>query len=205
MLSSETRAEIERRALQITAVIETRDGKFDAEIIANCRPLWHLLNVRPGSEDKTSEFLVERGFGVFIPRFQKGAKLRIPIEPKKRVDRLSYEEIDLSEKLIFPGRILLFCWDVLAHWRRIKSCPGVHSVLCNDSECPIVVMDGQIAKIQAMQFTLVPCAKPRDRHKSRRRNRDEGGDMLTITTKSYWVADEQARTSLLDKAMRVAS
>lgn len=205
MLSIDTRKEIERRALEITAEIESKSGPFFAEIIPGVTPHWHLLTVHPNTEDRTADHLVERGLGVFVPRFQDGAKMRIPIPYEKRpsFDRSAFEEIDLSNRLIFPGRILIFVWSVLAHWRRIKSCSGVQGIMVDGKERPIIVPDEEISKIQIMQFSLTPQPKPkRDRHKARNRGGEEKCTM-TISTKSYWAPQGEARNGLLDKALGI--
>ena len=54
---------------------------------------------------------------------------------------LRHELIDLSDKLMFPGLVFVFVWDVLAHWRRIMACPGVQSIMVDGNEKPVIVPD----------------------------------------------------------------
>ena len=159
---------IERHALEIAAEFDRKIGPFKAEIVPDATPAWHILRTAPGQEDKAARFLEARAFGVFLPRFVKGARLVLP-----------REIVDLSDKLLFPGKLFVFVWDVLAHWRRITACPGVQSIMCDGSERPVVVPDMQMNRIQILQFELaVPRRKRRKRYRS-------AEDRLTISTISH--------------------
>jgi hypothetical protein len=70
MLSIDTRKDIERRALEITAQIEEKCGRFEAEVVPGCSPNWHLIATFPNKEDYAAEFLMDRGLGVFVARFE---------------------------------------------------------------------------------------------------------------------------------------
>jgi transcription antitermination factor NusG len=204
-MTPEVFSALERRALDIQAVIEAKAGPYKAEIVEGVSPLWHLVTTFPNEEERAADHLVERGFGVFVPRFIHGTKLRVPIpvEKRDRFHREAWETFDLSEKLIFPGRILVFVWDVLAHWRRIKACPGVGAVMVDGSERPVVVPDSEIATIQIMQFRLSDPSKPKTRRRQKREHDQD--DRLTLSTKSYWAVDGAHRNQLLDKALGLAS
>lgn len=201
MLTPKTRAEIEARALEIKELLDRRDGKYFAEIKPDCSAKWHLITTYPSKEDAAAEWLADRGIGVFVPRFAKGAVMRL------KDSRTQCEEaIDLSDKLIFPGRILAFVWDVLAHWRRIKACPGVCSIMVDDRERPIVVSDAQVSKIQFLQFSLTP--QPRRKRKRYRRSmslaEESTPSILTISTKSYWSPDPEARIDALEQDLGIS-
>lgn len=210
MLSEETRDQIERRALEISAELEKKLGPYRAEIVPptmdeagklKSTANWHVITTWAAYEEKAADFLADRSFGVFVPRFAEDAKLRRP----------GAKDIDLGNKLIFPGRILIFVWDVLAHWRRIKSCPGVASIMVNMHERPIVVTQEDVSRIQALQFSLSPLDEPKKKNKRGRygraqpehhvRHTDIPDDVVRITCQSYWLADAQERTRLLDKAL----
>lgn len=201
-ISNEEFAAIERRALEITAIIELRDGPFSAEIVPDCSPRWHLIETLTGQEEKAVEFLVDRHFGVFMPKFQDDAELI-----------LDGVNICGGRGLIFPGHIFVFVWDIERHWRRIRTCPGVLRVLMNRPEHPVIVSDSAIDFIQALQFGKSPA--PRGKKKSRKAKYQEkylqpntaenGKDIISITTKSYWrdigALDGAGRNHLLHKAL----
>ncbi len=97
------------------------------------------------------------------------------------------ELIDFSDRLIFPGRVFVFVWDVLAHWRRITACPGVSAIMCDGAERPIVVPDEQINRIQILQFELC-VARPK-----RRRRYASADNRIVISTASHWHVDGNER------------
>jgi len=200
---NEVLEKIKRRALEITADLERKLGPYRAEIIPGAQAAWHIVTTYASNEEKAADYLADRGIGVFVPRFAEGSTLRIAIpKHEQRRERACYRDIDLGEKLIFPGRVLVFVWDVRAHWRRIRACPGVAAIMVDQSECPIAVKQLDIAWIQALQFSLVPQPKEkRDRYSKRSKNNDMFNDIITISTKSYWVEDGAERTRLLDKEL----
>jgi transcription antitermination factor NusG len=172
-------AAIERHALEVAAAFDRKIGQFRAEIVPDATPAWHILRTAPGQEDKAARFLEARAFGVFLPRFVAGSRMHLPYrDPVTGRQRL--ELVDLSERLILPSKVLVFVWDVLAHWRRIKDCPGVSSIMCDGSERPIVVPDVQINRIQILQHELAI------RRPKRRRRYKSADDRITISTVSRW-------------------
>ena len=144
MLYRPPTAEIERHALAVAAENERKIGPFRAEIVPDATPAWYIVRTAPGQEDKAARFLEARAIGVFLPRFVKGARMML---------RTS-SVIDLSDQLVFPGKVFVFVWDVLAHWRRITACPGVSGIMCDGAERPVVVPDAQMNRIQILQFEL---------------------------------------------------
>lgn len=192
--------EIERRALKITAIIEAKRGPYMAELVPECSARWHVITTAPMSETTAAKHLVDRGFGVYIPTFNR-----------TRMVRGQLRDLNIS---LFPGHIFLFVWDILRHWRRIRACPGVVSIMTTD-ERPVVVDDVIIDQMQAIEFNnivLLPA-----KAKRRRRRREEGpapDDMpdnkfVSITTKSYWTGieklDNNGRNSVLYKALGLTS
>ena len=176
MLYRPPTAAIERHALDIAAENERKVGPFRASIIENASPCWHIVRTAPSQEDKAARFLEARAVGVFLPRFVKGSRML-----------LRQEMIDLSDRLIFPGRVFVFVWDVLAHWRRITACPGVMKIMCDGAERPIVVPDEQMNRIQILQFELA-IARPK-----RRRRYASADDRIVISTASHWHVDGNER------------
>ena len=181
-------AEIHARALEIAAEFDRKHGPYRAEIIPRETPCWHIVRTAPGQENKAADYLADRGFGVFLPKFVTGARLVLP-----------HEVVDLSDKLIFPGRVFVFVWDVLAHWRRIMACPGVQTIMINGSEKPIVVPDTEINRIQVMQFVLAVARR------KRRRRYSSADDRITITPADYLHVDGRHRVRVLDAVLGAAS
>ena len=169
MLYRPPTAAIEQHALDVAAEFERKVGPFRAEIVANTTPHWHIVRTAPGREDTAAKHLERRCVGLFLPRFVRGSRL---------VSR--NQLVDLSDKLIFPGLVFVFVWDILAHWRRIKACPGVVSIMVDGAERPIVLKDEQIGRIQILQYELaVSRSKRRKRYRS-------AEDRLVISTASHW-------------------
>ena len=161
--------EIERRALEVAAENERKIGPFRASIIPSATPAWYVVRTAPSQEDKTARFLEARAIGVFLPRFVKGARMV-----------LRNERIDLSDRLVFPGKVFVFVWDVLAHWRRITACPGVSAIMVDGNERPLTLTDAQVGRIQILQYELaIPVRKRRKRYPA-------AADRITLSTASHW-------------------
>lgn len=194
MLSSDEIRDIEQRATRIAAYLEWRDGKFRADIRPGIEPRWHLVATVPNKEAKAARFLADRGFGVFMPRFDSPALLRVR-HPNGRS-----ETIDMSGKLVFPGRIFLFVWDVLHHWRQVKACPGVLNIVVDDRERPVTISDSDMDWIQAVQYGLAP--HKRKRYKGKTGNTCE---FVKVSTASFMELDGPERNRLLERQLSVAS
>jgi transcription antitermination factor NusG len=187
--------EIERRALKIAADIENRNGDYFFEYREGVKPLWHVVGVQPGNETKAYEQLADRRCGVFSPVFAPDAVLQIPVrDGNGRLLRI--DKVSLGNKLIFPGRLFIFVWDVKHHWRRIKACPDVTRIMVDGKENPVVIADVEIDKMQALQFRLAPVPKGK-----RKRYKAADDDKMTISPKVYWFADGTERTSSLDRVL----
>ena len=181
--------DIERRAIEIAADLDAKKrGPYYAEISSHQTPHWHILRIAPGAENKATDALADRGIGVFLPKFVTGARLVMP-----------HEVVDLSDKLMFPGRVFVFVWDVLAHWRRIMACPGVHGIMCTGSERPIVVPDDHMRRIQYLQFVLAY------RTKRRRKRYPAADDTIKISSADYLHVDGDMRNRVLEIQLGAAS
>lgn len=166
---------IEARALAIAAAIAAKRGPYSAGVVPGATALWHLVETLPGAERKAMRYLAKRGFGVFLPAFDADSLAALRV--------LGFND---ARALIFPGHVLLFVWDVLAHWRRIGACPGVKRVVCNEHEVPVTLMDDTVDQLRGLQsaFRLASAGK-RARAGWRRRR-----------------LSEQARAVAGDKALR---
>lgn len=204
MFSDETKDQIERRALEIAAVIEAKRGPFRAEMIPECAAQWHVITTAPMAEGIAAQHLVDRGFGIYRPTFNRA-----------RVVRGRLRDFQTS---LFPGHIFLFVWDALLHWRRIRACPGITGILTVD-ERPVVVDDSAIYRMQVIEFNgiiggmSVPAIPKRKRRRkdrwSEQIERADDDFAPTISARSYWTGieklDDHARISVLHKALGLAS
>lgn len=198
MLSTDILDQIKARALEIAAEFDRKDGPYSAELVANTDPHWHMLKVHPNKENKAADFLSARSFGVFLPKFDKGAK--ITVETRNSKGKMQKETVDLSNKLIFPGRLMLFTWDILRHWRRIMACPGVAQIVVDQLAHPLIVPDHEINKLQILQFILsVRTGKKRKRYGV------QADDLMTISTSGFFMVDGEQRNRVLDRSLGLAS
>lgn len=185
---------IKRRALEIAADLDRKLGPYRAEIVPNVEPQWGMLRTAPGQENKAADYLEHRGIGVFVPQFQKGSRMNVRYT-ELDTGRLRTEVVDLSDKLIFPGRVLVFCWDVMRHWGRIMRCPGVQAIMVDGREQPVVIPDKEIARIQVLQYVLaISRGKRRKRYAS-------AEEKIIISTRSFWHVDGKERNRLLDEQL----
>lgn len=192
MLTPETIEQIERRALEIQADIERKSGPYYAEIVPGSEPLWHLLATVPTAENDAIDQLSARRFGVWSPE----AEVIRMVRGRKVAQR----------RRLFPGHVLLFVWDVMAHWRRIMNNPAVTRILSVD-ERPVVVPFKDIRDLQVIEFYGVEALTPRRRHWRKKKGRmvSTGPDVISISPKSYWsdvtTLDDDGRNRLLHKAL----
>jgi transcription antitermination factor NusG len=191
VLSPLDRAEIERKA----AEIEKKLGAYYAEIVPDETPHWHLVRTAPSQENLAVKHLSARGIGVYLPM-----SCRQIVRRKRQC---------LHRALIFPGYVFAFVWDVERHWRRIKACPGVQTVVCIN-EKPIVVPDVMIERILVTEalddVRVMGEQRPRRRRKT---GVIEDASRVDISTKSYWReitdSDPARRNSALHRALGLAA
>lgn len=198
MLAPNVLSEIERRALEIAAIFDAKDGKRRAEI-APCPANWHIVTTMPGKENKTAGLLADIAFGVFVPKFDPGSVLEF--ETKLPNGKPKIEKVPVGNRLIFPGRIFVFVWDLLDHWRRIKRTHGVQSILVDGADRPVVVPDQEINKIQVLQFSL----HPKEKKRRKRYGSTQDQHVIVEYPRSYWPVDGAQRNRLLDQSLGLAS
>lgn len=168
----------ENRALEQLAHAEERDGRFFAEIVPGVTPFWHVVITEPRAEHEAMDYLAARGFGVFLPTFERKTKLGIKVCC-----------------VLFPGYVFLFVWDAHRHLQRLQACPGVMRLMYDGNE-PAVVPDAQIHRIQALETGLRTGIWKRPRRKST-------GDLSAY--KGIDRLDDKGRISALHKALGLAS
>ena len=74
----------------------------NAEIVADETPKWYLLEVHEPAQRNVETELDKRRFGVFVPQE------RVTVVERGR----KFERI----RLLFPGYIFVFVWDIERHW-----------------------------------------------------------------------------------------
>lgn len=201
-------AELARRATE-----RSMKNPIHAEVLPDVPPAWYALIIAPGQERTAAAHLTGRGFGVYLPEFQR-ARIARGVKTTRML-------------AMFPGYLLVFVWDIGRHWRRMATCPGVMHPLCADG-APVEIPDRIIDQIQARETELmlhggvvqrghlVP--EPRKKRK-RRKPRPERKDadlpagitlapneeLVTISTRSYFaniaLLDDVHRASLLHAAL----
>lgn len=188
MLSTETREAIELRALEIKDFLDQRDGPYYAEIVPDAHPMWHLIETSPNNELKAAAFLADRRFGVFIPKFAPDVKMTV-----------KGQNLCGTRRLMFPGHVLVFAWDIKTHWRRVKACPGVIRILIDRQEHPAVVPHDAVDFIYSLQFGW----------KNRKRKRYAGKDSTPAPRAERYldgaeVLSEEQRNARLREMVDVA-
>lgn len=126
-------AALSRRALEISESLETRQPQRYAEVFPDVTPHWHVATVLPGRERTAAEDLSDRRFGVYLPESEH-----------KEVRR--GRVIDLK-RLMLPGYVFVFVWDVDRHIDRIRACEGVRGLLFRNG-CVAIVPDRLIDRVR---------------------------------------------------------
>lgn len=123
-ISAEDFAIIEQRALDIQARLEDRRPQRNAEIFPGVTPLWHVVMTQPGQERTASDELQDRGFGIYLPESEF-----TEVRRGRKID---------GKRLMLPGYVLTFVWDVDYHSSRIRVCNGVRDILFVNGRAAIV-------------------------------------------------------------------
>jgi transcription antitermination factor NusG len=189
--------------LALAATARQRANPYNAELVPGVVPHWHILRTYPGYEAIAANHLSDRLFGTYLPEFDQ-------LDDHKRLRHLK----------MFPGYVLLFCWDVMRHWRRIKACTGVSSIML-DGEWPVIVPDKVVNDIQAIECNLLlngptsPLKKiPKLRGKRGYQREpappvEEGEEVIGLSTRSFLRSladiDGQGPNRLLHKALGLAA
>lgn len=134
-LTPEAFAYIERRALEISARFDDRRER-NAEIFPDVRPHWHVITVLPGKERAAADDLSDRRFGVYLPESE-----HTEVRRGRRVD---------LRRLMIPGYVFVFVWDVDRHVDRIRSCDGVRGLLFINGRVA-VLPDALINRLRARE------------------------------------------------------
>jgi transcription antitermination factor NusG len=134
--SAQDFAFIERRALEIAAQFDVERRERNAEVFPDVTPHWHVVTVLPGKERAAADDLSERCFGIYLPEsehteIRRGRKIEL-------------------KRLMIPGYVFVFVWDVDRHIDRIRACDGVRGLLFMDGRV-VIVPDMLINRIRARE------------------------------------------------------
>lgn len=196
------------RMVDVMTKRHERQGRFEAEIVPDCSPKWHVLLIEPGHERIAAAHLVGRRFGTYLPMLEETKITR----GRKRQAKYP----------IFPGYLFIFVWDIEHHLRRIKACTGVSGVLYSGS-VPAEVPDKIMERIQVVENSMCPLtmtvetvSKPKRRWrrsiKSALEKSEVGVDPNEVVSVRCFSAfrdidmlDDAGRNQALHKALGLAS
>jgi transcription antitermination factor NusG len=136
--------------------VRDRRSNENATISETVTPKWHVLEVFAGSEMDTVEWLAERGFGVFLPVYF--------------VSSISRGRLVHRRRIVIPGYVFVFVWDIEAHRSRITACETVTKIMM-DGETAAKVKDEDIQKLRAVELYLDTFSSASKKKRRRRRNR----------------------------------
>lgn len=123
-MTPEVFAELSRKALAISATLDGRNAMRNAEVYPGVTPHWHVVTVLPGQERKAADDLGDRCFGVYLPESE-----HTEVRRGRKVD---------LKRLMLPGYVLVFVWDVDRHMDRLRACDGVRGLLMFGGKAAIV-------------------------------------------------------------------
>ncbi|WP_158255419.1 transcription termination/antitermination protein NusG [Rhodopseudomonas palustris] len=152
--------EVLRGELQRGQIVDHagRNG-YLAEIVPGARGAWYAVETVPGEDRIAAAWLCARRFGVYLPEL-------------KFVEDRRGRKVDVV-RLMFPGYVFVFVWDIDAHFTRILACPGVRGVVMTQRAPavddrvsfrlrgglePVKVPDAAIDQIRTVENFLRPVA-----------------------------------------------
>lgn len=128
-LSPQDFARISQKAVEISNALDARNGIFGAEIIEGKTPHWHVLITMPAHEKIALAHLVDRGFGVYLPEAE--------VTYVRRGRKVT------TQRLLLPGYLFVFVWDIGYHLDRLRACTGVYDALYVNGH-PAIIPDAEI-------------------------------------------------------------
>lgn len=170
------------RAEHVARERDQRDGPYMADIGVGAAQ-WHLIATHPAREMRAAAQLAARGFGVYVPEIGRGWH--------------GGHFVERSVEKMFPSHVLLFCWGIEQHVRRIRACPGVARIMCRSDGAPIVVSDHDVAAMVMMDFGQAP----RNRRKLRPHKAISRGDASVSPLAKIGGLDSEGRTAALHEVL----
>jgi transcription antitermination factor NusG len=178
-------------ALRHLAERDAFRGRQSVEVDPNHPAQWHIGRTLPGEEFKALQFLSQRKVGCFLPRFHEDVKVVAGEALKGR-------------RIMFPGLIFIFTWDILGHWRLIRDCPGMSGIMVDGGLKPVVVPDHAMDRIQALQYNLLEPKPKRKRYRSHRRELDFGEVNIGVLDARLSRMSDDERNRALMSVLRLA-
>lgn len=198
-------ADLARRALVISESLETRQPNRFAEVFPDVMPHWHVATVMPGRERTAAEDLSDRRFGVYLPESE-----HTEIRRGRKVD---------FKRLMLPGYVLVFVWDIDRHMERIRACEGVRGMLFVDGRVAIIP-DRLVDRIRVVENrerplkAMVEVVKHKKRWRQSQKTLEErnigDNDILSVSSYSPFAEalrqeSETERLSAFHKAIGLAA
>jgi transcription antitermination factor NusG len=139
----------------------------------------------PNQEKIAAAHLIGRRFGVYLPEFDYDPDGKVLLDKRR---------------LLLPGYVLLFVWDVDRHVRRVRSCTGVLDFLIEGNRIA-VIPDDLVNRIQACENShrkpLVMTVEDivvKKKYRARRKVREVPvGEEDIVAVHSYSAFDEKRR------------
>lgn len=174
---------ISRRAIEIQRELDAKIGPIGAEILTNVKPCWHVLITVPGHEKIALEHLMRRGFGCYLPE-REGTEIR-------RGRKVNFT------RLLLPGYLFVFVWDIHHHIDRIRACTGVYDALFINGHAAVIA-DWEIDRVRAEENRERPLRMAVEVNKSKRRWRQSNKATKLVDVHDYDIVSVRSKSAFLD-------
>lgn len=150
--------------------IDEKMGPYRAEIVPGAKASWYALLTAPSHENIAAVHLSARGFGIYLPEFE--------------ITDVRRGRMVTRTRLLLPGYLFVYVWDVARHTRRIHACPGVHGFMTFGEQVLALSWD-VINEIRVIENLERPLSLPMDvvaapRKKNRRWRRSRIAHTETV-------------------------
>lgn len=184
-------------ALQNAQRFEEKMGPYSAEIVPGTGANWHAVIPAPAHERVAAAHLVARGFGIYLP------EIDVTIIRRGR-------KVDLV-RLLIPGYLFVYVWDIARHVNRIRACPGVMDFLKADGQIRVIPwsMIDQLRVIEnqerPLSLPMDEVIKPRKKRWRRSRKEIQAVPAEIIGIHAYSPMMEEMRQAGIDDAARISA
>ena len=143
---SYVRQEVERLRMVQQYEADMTDHALNANLadaeISDGEADWYLVHTFPGDDLRAMRWLARRRFGVFRPMQQRK-------QPHREGQPIGVMEA------VFPGWLFVFTWMSDSNWNRLRGCPGVMGLLCQQgTQKPVPIIDGFVQELRAKAWCI---------------------------------------------------